>query len=85
MKKLLNRLMLRVLNDKILKSFDEGLMTGMIFVDLQKIFGTIHYDILFNNMSAIGFSDHAIDWFKPYLLNRLFRVNLEKSFRSYKH
>ena len=37
---------LSFLNDKILKSFDQGLITGMILIDLQKTFGTIHHDIL---------------------------------------
>ena len=33
-------------NDKILKCFDNGLMTGMIFISLQKVFGTINPGIL---------------------------------------
>ena len=35
---------LSFLNDKILMGFDQGLMTGMILIDLQKVFDTIdHY------------------------------------------
>ena len=37
---------LSYLNDKILKSFDEGIMTGMILIDLQKAFDTIYHDVL---------------------------------------
>ena len=37
---------LSFLNDKILNSFEQGLITGMILIDLQKTFGTIHHDIL---------------------------------------
>ena len=37
---------LSFLNDKILKGFDQGLMTGMILVDLQKAFDTFDHDIL---------------------------------------
>ena len=33
------------LNDKILKGFDHGLVTGMILIDLQKAFDTINHDI----------------------------------------
>ena len=29
---------------------------------------------------TIGFSNHTIDWFKSYLSNRLFRVNLENCY-----
>ena len=36
---------LSFLNDKILKGFDDGLVTGMILIDLQKAFDTINHDI----------------------------------------
>ena len=62
--------------DKILKGFDKGLMTGMILIDLQKTFDTIFYAILWKRIRAIGFSNQTIDWFKSYLSNWLFRVNL---------
>ena len=67
---------LMFLHDKILKGFDKGFMTGMILIDLQKAFDTIDHDILLKKLSAIGFSNHTIGWFKSYLSNRLFRVNL---------
>ena len=67
-------------HDKVLNGFDKGLMTGMILVDLQKAFDTIDHDILLKKLSAIGFSNHTIGWFKSYLSNRLFRVNLESCY-----
>ena len=39
-------------------------MTGMIFIDLQKAFDTIDHDIPLKQMSVIGFSNQAIDWFQ---------------------
>ena len=36
------------LNEKILKGFDDGLLTGMILIELQKSFGTSNHDILTN-------------------------------------
>ena len=33
--------------------------------------------MLLKKLSAIGFSDHTVGWFKSYLSNRLFRVYLE--------
>ena len=33
-------------NDKILKGFDDGLVTGMILIDLQKAYDTINHDII---------------------------------------
>ena len=76
---------LTFLHDKILKGFDKGLMTGMILVDLQKAFDTIDHDILLKKLSAIGFSNHTIGWFKSYLSNQLFRVNLELLLRSFQY
>ena len=51
---------LTFLHDKILKSLDKGLMTGMILIDLQKAFDTIDHDILLQKLSAIGFSNQSI-------------------------
>ena len=51
-------------------------MTSMILLDLQKAFDTIDHDILLKKLSAIGFPNHTIGWFKSHLSNRLFRVNL---------
>ena len=38
------------LTDKILKGFDEGLLTGMILIDLQKAFDTIVHEICYKNL-----------------------------------
>ena len=51
-------------------------MTGMILIDLQNAFDTIDHDILLKKLSALGFSNNTIGWFKSYFSNRLFRVNL---------
>ena len=55
-------------------------MTGMILVDLQKVFERIDHDVLLKKLSAVGFSNHTIGWFKSYLSNRLLRVNLENCY-----
>ena len=68
------------LNNKISKGFDKGMMTGMILIDLQKAFDTIDHDVLLQKLYAIGFSKHTVNWFKSYLSNRSFLVNLENNF-----
>ena len=69
-------------NDKILKSFDDGLVTGMILIEHQKLFGRINYDIHLKKLSIIGFSDHTVKCFQSYVSNRKFTVNLENSFSN---
>ena len=54
---------LSFLNDKILKCFDDGLLTGMILTDLHKAFDMINHDILLQKLSMIGFSDGTAKWF----------------------
>ena len=71
---------LSYLNDKILKGIDCGLMTGLILIDLQKAFDTIDHDILLQKIVHLRFSAHTIMWFRTYLTNRTFLVNVEKSF-----
>ena len=70
------------LNDKILKGFGQGLITGMILTDLQKAFDTIDHDIncMLQKLYAIGFSKHSVNWFRSYLLNRTFLVKLRNTF-----
>ena len=63
------------LNDKILKDFDNGVVTGMILIDFQKAFDTINHGILPKKLGIIGFSDHTVKWFQSDLSNRKFTVD----------
>ena len=78
----IHNLELYFLNDKILKGFDDGLVPGMILIDLQKAFNTINHDILLKKLSIIGISDPTVRWFQSYLLNRKFTVNLKDYFHE---
>ena len=73
---------LTYLHDKILKGFDEGLLTGMIAIDLQKAFDTIDHEILLSKMPLLGFSNNTIEWFRSYLSNRTFHVSLNSYMSS---
>ena len=73
---------LSYLNDKILKGFDSGLLTGMILIDLQKAFDTIDHNILLEKMIHLKFSSHVISWFKSYLSNRTFNVSINEAFSN---
>ena len=67
------------MTDKIQRGFDDGLFTGMILIDLQKAFDTIDHDIFLKKLNCLGFSDTAISWFKSYLEDRYFRVNIDNN------
>ena len=49
--------------DKILKEFDEGLLTGIILIDLQKVFGTTNHEVLLQKRKAIRSSEQSTKWF----------------------
>ena len=70
---------LSFLNDKISKGFDSSLYTGLILIDLQKAFDTIDHEILLEKMVCIGFSKNTVNWFRSYLSNRFFKVNINKT------
>ena len=70
------------LNDKVQIGFEQGWMTRVILVDLQKAFDTIEHDILLKKMHCLCFSEATIHWFRSYLTNRLFSVNVGNEFSS---
>ena len=53
---------------------------GMILIDLQKVFHTINHEILLGKLHAIGFSEKTVAWFKSYLSDRAFKVNINNHF-----
>ena len=70
---------LSYLSDKIQCGFDKGLYTGMILIDLQKAFDTIDHYIFLKKLACLGFSKSAVAWYRSYLENRFFIVNVEES------
>ena len=73
---------LSYLTDKVKIGFEEGLLTGMVLIDLQKAFDTIDHSILLEKMSCLGFAGKTIAWDTSHLTNRSFIVNVGKEFSS---
>ena len=56
------------LTDFIKHETSKGLYTGMIMLDLQKVFDTVDYLIVCKKFRAMGVS--SVDWFMSYLSGR---------------
>ena len=76
-------LCLSFLTDKVLKGFHEGLLTGMILINLQKAFDTPDHKILLHKLKAIRFSKGTLQWFRSYLSERIFLVNIESKLSDF--
>ena len=74
---------LSYLTDKISKGFDFGLLTGVILIDLQKVFDSINHNILFPKMPSLGFSRDVGDWYKSYISRRKFHINIHDKFSTF--
>ena len=59
------------------------MFTGMILIDLQKAFDTIDHEIFLDKMACLGFSNSTISWFKSYLQDRSFTVNIGKEYSNH--
>jgi len=68
------------LSNKVLTGFDSGKSTGMVLIDLQKAFDTLDHEILLGKLKILGLRKEAIEWFKSYLTNRNFKINLANSY-----
>ena len=50
----------------------QSFRTGMILVNLQKVFDTLDHTLLLQKMKCIDFKESVVKWFQPYLSKRNF-------------
>uniref|UniRef100_A0A3P9JT56 Reverse transcriptase domain-containing protein n=1 Tax=Oryzias latipes TaxID=8090 RepID=A0A3P9JT56_ORYLA len=68
--------LLRVCNDLFL-TVDSGASAVLILLDLTAAFDTVNHDILLSRLEhSVGVKGTALQWFKSYLSNRSFSVQL---------
>ena len=53
----------------------EGLLNGVISIDLKKAFDTNNHEIILNKLTKYGADQDALKWFKSYLTNRMQKGN----------
>ena len=63
-------------------NIDNGLLNGVVFIDLTKAFDTIDHEIILRKMSYLGVDQAAIKWFSSYLSGRTQRCNVSGKLSS---
>ena len=56
--------------DSIRRSFDQGKMTGAVFIDLPKAFDSVQHSILLKKLPYYGIHGAELKWMKSYLKER---------------
>ena len=51
----------------LLENIDKGLLTGLIFLDLSKAFGTVDHSNMLDKLTSLGMNRSAVQWFRSYL------------------
>ena len=59
-----------LLVDDIRKNIDNGLLTGVIYLDLSKAFDTVSHWYLLSKLPSYAISGNEFTWFENYLFNR---------------
>ena len=54
----------------IRKNIDNGLLTGVIYLDLSKAFDTVSHSYLLSKLPSYGISGNEFTWFENNLLNQ---------------
>ncbi|CAB4039043.1 Hypothetical predicted protein, partial [Paramuricea clavata] len=57
--------------DEWLKNMDEGKITGLVSLDIKKVFDSINHQILMSKMKdQFGIRENELNWFTSYLTDR---------------
>ena len=53
--------------DEVLSNMDNGLVNGVVFIDLKKAFDTVDHGIMLGKLKSIGVTSTHLAWFNSYL------------------
>ena len=59
-----------------LVNIDNGLLNGVVFIDLKKAFDTIDHEVILLKLRNYGVDPFSLRWFKSYLTNRRQKCNV---------
>jgi hypothetical protein len=52
-------------------NIDNGLVNGVVFIDLKKAFDTIDHQIILLKLKNYGIDENNLTWFHSYLTDRI--------------
>jgi hypothetical protein len=56
--------------DDWLENMNNGLITAVCFLDIQKCYDTINHELLLSKLQRYGIKDEELKWFKSYLITK---------------
>ena len=73
---------LSVYRDDLLNSMDHGIFTGVVYLDLKKVFAIVDHKIILSKLKAAGVSGIALSWFQSYLASRCQKTSVVDLFQT---
>ena len=70
------------ITDYLPSCMDEGKITGLTMIDLQKAFDLVDYSTLLHTLQLYRLDTSAMRWFSSYLCDREFQVSIDNEFSS---
>ncbi len=67
------------ITDRWLRNIDQGCVTGIVFIDLQKAFDTVNFEILLKKLKYYVVSDVELKCFTIFIPGRMQTVIIEGS------
>ena len=64
-------------------NMDNGLLNGVLFIDLKKAFDTVDHEILLKTLNFYGVDSISLKWFQSYLTDRKQRTYVNGSLSDY--
>ena len=61
----------------ITKGWENKQSRVVVYLDLSKVFDTLHHNVLFDKLECYGIRGNALDWFKSYLNERSLSVKCQ--------